>query len=163
MTARQATPADAAGIAHIYNAGIEDRIATFETSPRTADDVRKWFDGSHPIVVVEDGGEVIAFGATFPYRPRSCYDGIAETMVYVARNARRRGAGRMALDALLAEAERQGFWKLVSRIFPDNTASLALIRAAGFREVGIYEKHGQLDGEWKDVVIVERLLAKNLA
>ncbi|MCP5110401.1 MAG: GNAT family N-acetyltransferase, partial [bacterium] len=91
-----------------------------------------------------------------------CYDGVAEAMVYVARNGRRRGAGRLALEKLLAEAERAGFWKLVSRIFPENTASLGLIRSAGFREVGIYEKHGSLDGVWKDVVIVERLIRANI-
>ncbi len=74
------------------------------------------------------------------------------------RGARGRGAGRRALEALIGEAERAGFWKLVSRIFPENEASRRLIRSLGFREVGIYEKHGQLDGVWRDVIIVERLI-----
>lgn len=158
MTARSATPQDAEAIARIYNEGIQDRVATFETRLRSADDLRGWFDGIHPILVVEEGTEVVAFAATFAYRPRECYAGIAETSVYVARSFRRRGAGSFALLALMRAAEEAGFWKLVSRIFPENVASRGLVRELGFREVGMYEKHGKLDGEWRDVVIVERLL-----
>ena len=151
-------PDDAAGIATIYNQGIEDRSATFETKPRSAADIDAWLDGVHPVVVVEDNGKIIAFAATSMYRPRTCYQGIAEFSVYVAREERGRGAGRLALEALFAAAKEHGFWKLVSRVFPENTASRALLRATDFREVGIYEKHGQLDGVWRDVVIVERRL-----
>ena len=161
MEARIATTADAAAIAAIYNAGIADRVATFETEPRTAADVAAWSDGRHPIVVVAEAGQVIAFASTSTYRPRACYVGIAEFSVYVAREARGRGAGRLAMEALIAEAERAGFWKLVSRIFPENQASRALMRRLGFREVGIYERHGRLDGVWRDVVIVERLIPAN--
>ncbi len=162
MHARAATPADAAAIAAIYNEGIEDRIATFETRPRTPEEIIGWFDGVHPIVLAEADGEVLAFGSTSTYRPRPCYAGIAEFSIYTARRARGRGAGRVALTALIEAAEAAGFWKLVSRIFPENVASRGLCRSVGFREVGIYEKHGQLDGVWKDVVIVERLLPRNL-
>jgi len=158
MIPRLATLDDAPFLAAIYNEGIEDRVATFETRPRSVDDVRGWFDDRHPIVVVEDEGEIVAFASTSTYRPRDCYAGIAEVSVYVARKSRRRGAGRVALDALIKQAKAKGFWKLVSRIFLENTASRALIKSLGFREVGIYEKHGQLDGVWRDVVIVERHL-----
>jgi phosphinothricin acetyltransferase len=133
-------------------------VATFETRFRSDEDVRAWFDGVHPIVVVEDGGGVVAFAATFTYRPRECYAGIAEASVYVARAYRRRGAGRIALEALIQAAKDAGFWKLLSRIFPENAASRGLVRQLGFREVGIYERHGQLDGQRRDVVIVERLM-----
>jgi L-amino acid N-acyltransferase YncA len=158
VTARSATPDDADAIARIYNEGIEDRVATFETRRRSDDDVRAWFDGVHPVVVVEDGDGVVAFAATFTYRPRECYAGIAEASVYVARAYRRRGAGRIALAALIQAAREAGFWKLLSRIFPENIASRGLVRELGFREVGVYQKHGQLDGQWRDVVIVERLI-----
>ncbi|HLJ16704.1 MAG TPA: arsinothricin resistance N-acetyltransferase ArsN1 family A [Bryobacteraceae bacterium] len=163
MQTRPATAADAAAIAAIYNEGIEDRTSTFETRPRTAANVITWFDGAHPIMVVEENGGVIAFASTSTYRPRECYAGIAEFSVYVARQHRGRGAGRAALAALLEAAEAAGFWKLVSRVFPDNAASLALLKTFGFREVGLYRKHGQLDGVWRDVVIVERLIPANFA
>ena len=119
MTARPATPEDADAIARIYNEGIEDRVATFETRLRSLEDVRAWFDGVHPIVVVEDEDGVVAFAATSSYRPRACYAGIAEASVYVARSHRRRGAGRIALEALIQAAKQAGFWKLLSRIFPE--------------------------------------------
>ena len=68
----------------------------------------------------------------------------------------------MAMAALLESAEQAGFWKIVSRVFPENSASLRLIRSMGFREIGTYENHGKLDGVWRDVIIVERLLRANL-
>jgi phosphinothricin acetyltransferase len=162
MQARLALLEDASAIAEIYNQGIVDRSATFEIRLRSAQDVRTWFDGIHPIVVIEDKGRIIAFASTSTYRPRDCYRGVAEFSVYVARAARGQGAGRLALQALLTAAEKAGFWKLVSRVFAENTASLALLRSTGFREVGTYEKHGQLDGLWRDVVIVERLIESNI-
>lgn len=162
MQTRTATSDDAAVIAQIYNEGIEDRIATFETRPRSPEDIVGWFDGRHPVVVVEDAGELLAFGSTSTYRPRECYDGIAEFSVYVARAARGRGAGRAAMVALIDAAREAGFWKLVSRVFIDNTPSRALLRSLGFRDVGVYEKHAKLDGVWRDVVIVELLIEENL-
>lgn len=162
MITRPATSDDASVIATIYNQGIADRIATFETRPRGAGDVRAWLDGRHPVVVVEEDNTILAFASTSTYRPRECYDGIAEFSVYVARDARGRGAGRIAMEALIDAAARAGFWKLVSRVFVENSASRSLLRAIGFREVGIYEKHARLDGIWRDVVIVERLIEINL-
>ncbi|MDP8910410.1 MAG: arsinothricin resistance N-acetyltransferase ArsN1 [Chloroflexota bacterium] len=159
---RRARPADAARIAEIYNQGIADRVATFETAPRTAADILAWFERPYPIVVVERAGRVHAFAALSPYRDRACYAGVAEFSVYVAREARGQGAGRLAMTALLAAAEAEGFWKLVSRVFVENEASRKLLARVGFREVGIYEKHGRLDGVWRDVVIVERLIPANL-
>ena len=160
--ARQATPDDADAITRIYNEGIADRVGTFETRVRTPDDVRQWFDGRHPIVVVEqEDGSIAAFASTSAYRPREAYAGIAEYSVYVARHLRGRGAGRVAMAALIDAARDAGFWKLVSRIFVENSASRKLMASLGFREVGIYEKHARLDGRWRDVVIVERLVPEN--
>jgi L-amino acid N-acyltransferase YncA len=158
MTARTATLADCEAIATIYNQGIEDRVATFETRLRSASDIATWFDGVHPVIVIESDGEVIAFASTSTYRPRACYAGIAEVSAYVARKWRSKGAGRMAMTALNDAARAAGFHKLVSRVFPENTASLRMIDALGFRQAGVYRRHGQLDGVWRDVVIVEKLL-----
>lgn len=158
MIPRLAILSDAPVLATIYNEGIEDRVATFEVRPRSVEEVRGWFDGKHPIVVVEHEGQVVAFASTSTYRLRECYAGIAEVSVYVARNYRRHGAGRVALSELIRQAQAKGYWKLVSRVFVENQASRTLIASLGFREVGIYEKHGQLDGVWRDVVIVERHL-----
>jgi len=159
FTARAAHIGDAAAIATIYNEGIADRIATFETEPRSSEDITGWFDGRHPIVVVEHNGVVIAFASSSSYRSRDCYAGIAEFSVYVARRQRGTGAGRVAMAALTEAAKAAGFWKLVSRVFPENVASLALMARMGFREVGTYQRHGKLDGQWRDCVIVELLFA----
>ena len=164
MQLRLATLDDAPTIATIYNQGIEDRVATFETRLRMPQEIEQWFDGVHPIVVLEAFLLVfIAFASTSVYRPRPCYAGIAEFSVYVERAYRGRGAGRLALEGLLKETEKAGFWKLVSRVFIENVVSRALLRSQGFREVGVYEKHAQLDGVWCDVVIVERLLLANVS
>lgn len=157
--ARLATIDDAPRITAIYNQGIQDRIATFETSERTVDTVRSWFAQPYPIVVVERAGEVVAWASTSQYRPRDCYAGICEFSVYVDRAYRGKGAGRAAMQALFTAAEATGYHKLVSRVFVENTASRALLASLGFREVGVYHRHGQLDGVWRDVVIVEKLLA----
>jgi phosphinothricin acetyltransferase len=174
LAARPASPADAERIAQIYNEGIEDRLGTFETRLRSAEDVRGWFDGVHPIVVVETAApgeargsgaaerQIVAFASTSAYRSRDCYAGIAEFSVYVARSARGMGAGRIAMNALIEAVAKTKIWKLVSRIFVENTASRKLMASVGFREVGIYQKHAQLDGQWRDVVIVERLIPENM-
>jgi phosphinothricin acetyltransferase len=162
---RMATEGDAAAIAEIYNQGIEDRVATYETTRRTAEDRRTWLRaiaGSYPAVVAEVGGQVVGWAGAGPYSTRACYGGIGEFSVYVRRDWRGQHIGDQLLPALIAEAERLGLWKLLSRIFLFNASSRALCRKHGFREVGIYEKHGKLDGQWLDVVIVERLIPANL-
>jgi phosphinothricin acetyltransferase len=158
MHARAAITSDAPAIADIYNQGIEEGMATFETRPRTAADIEQWLGGRFPVIVVEDGGQIIAFASTSSYRQRECYAGIAEFSVYTARVERGRGAGRLAMEALIERAAAAGFWKLVSRVFVENAPSRALLKAVGFREVGIYLRHARLRGVWRDVVIVERLL-----
>jgi L-amino acid N-acyltransferase YncA len=165
MHNRPARAADAAAIARIYNEGIEERIATFETRPRTTAEVERWFDEGFPLVVVtSEAGDVLGWASAHPYRPdRDAYAGVAEFSVYVGREARGRGAGRLAMEGLVVECVARGIWKLVSRIFPENVASLALCRATGFREVGIYRRHGRLDGQWRDCVIVERLIGEAAA
>jgi len=153
---RPARREDTGAIARIYNEGIEDGFATFETRTRRAEEVAGWLEEGVPVVVGEEGGRVLAWAAAHPYRAeREAYRGVGEFSIYVAREARGRGAGKETLAALAAECERRGYWKLLSRVFPENEASLALCRSLGFREVGVYRRHGKLDGEWKNVVIVE--------
>jgi len=163
ITIRSARDEDAAAIADIYNQGIADRGATFETEPRTREDIQsRMADARLPLLVAEDAGTVVGWAGLSSYRLRACYAGIAEFSIYLDRRTRGHGVGRQLLNALIEAARECGYWKLVSRVFPFNTASRALCRACGFREVGTYEKHSQLDGQWMDVVIVERLIPENL-
>ena len=156
---RPAAPADAAAIAAIYNQGIADRIATFETEPRAARQITEWFTGHELVIIAEGAGtEPVAFAASFPYSPRPCYAGVGEFSVYVRREYRGHGAGRAVLVALIEAAAARGMHKLTSRVFPENTASRALLKGLGFAEIGIHRRHGKLDGLWRDCVIVERLL-----
>ena len=161
---RRAVPDDAAAIAAIYNRAIEQRIATFETELRSAEERRRWLQEhreGQPVLVAELDGQVVGGASVSTYRPRPCYSGVGEFSVYIADGLRGKGIGRALLGALIDAARAAGYWKLLSRVFPFNRASLALCQACGFREVGVYEKHGRLDGRWLDVVIVERLIPEN--
>lgn len=161
LRTRLADPTDAEAIAAIYNEGIADRIATFETEPRTPEQLRAQLvdkGDRFPTVVAERDGPVVAWASAGPYRSRPAYSGVAEHSVYVARAVRGTGAGRAVLEALCRAYAERGFWKIVSRIFPENVASLALHERCGFRVVGVYHRHGRLEGQWRDCVIVERML-----
>jgi L-amino acid N-acyltransferase YncA len=159
LSIRPATKADAPAVARIYNEGIRGRQATFETRERTADDVAEWMDDPrYPVLVAEADGGVLGWISASGYRPRECYAGIAEFSVYVSEKARGLGVGDRLMAAFLEACAERGFWKVLSRIFPENEASLRLCARHGFRQVGTYERHGKLDGAWRDVVIVERLL-----
>ena len=149
---------DLAAVAAIYNEGIEDRLATFETRPRSADEAASWLEDGLPFLVAVAGGQVVGFARVSPYSDRCVYEGVGEHGVYVARSTRGGGVGRRLLEALCGEAERAGLYKLTSRVFTDNAASRAVHVAAGFYEVGVQRRHGRLDGRWKDCVLVERLL-----
>jgi L-amino acid N-acyltransferase YncA len=158
---RAAQAADAQAIADLYNLGIVERQATFETRLRDPEEIGAWFQAGLPFLVAEDvDGRVVGFARVSPYSDRCVYDGVGEHGVYVGGEARRQGLGRRLLDALADEAQRRGLYKLTSRIFTTNAASRAAHRAAGFAEVGIQRRHGRLDGEWKDCVLVERLLGE---
>jgi phosphinothricin acetyltransferase len=161
---RLATEGDAEAVSRIYNQGIRDRNATFEALPRTAEDMARRIDedpGRYPVLVAQAGCDVVGWASIGPYRARECYAGVGEFSVYIDESHRGLGVGRLLVEALVAAAAARGYWKLLSRVFPFNEASRALCRSMGFREVGVYEKHAQLDGRWLDVVIVERLIAQN--
>ena len=158
MTIRPARPGDEPAIAAIYNEGIAGRRATFETRPRTAEEVALWLREAGPLLVAAEEERVLGWARITPYSDRCVYEGVGEYAVYVARAARGRGIGRALLDALCTEAEARGLHKLMGRMFALNEASRALARAAGFREIGIERRHGRIGDEWRDCVPVERLL-----
>ena len=155
---RPAAPADAARLAEIFNQGVEDRVATFETRLAEAEDAARWIS-EDVVVVMERDGEVAGWAKAGPYSDRHhYYDGVREATMYVAREARRQGLGRELLGALAGAAREAGAHKLVGKIFTSNEPSIALVRGLGWREVGVHLRHGKLDGEWKDVLVVEKLL-----
>lgn len=155
---RRAADGDLENVVEAYNAGIRERVATFETRLRTPADIAGWLTDGRPFIVVDHDGRVLGWARAGFYSDRCVYDGVGEHAVYVHPDARGQGLGRQLLTALCAESERHGLYKLTSRVFSDNHSSRAAHRAAGFAEVGIQRRHGRLDGEWKDCVLVERLL-----
>lgn len=156
---RPATSADAAAMARIYNQGIAERVATFETREKTADELAALIESGALALVAERDGEVVAFVKVGPYDDAShYYSGIGEATMYVDRDARRLGVGRSLMEAVADAAEARGYYKLIGKIFASNAASVALVAACGWRQVGVHRRHGRLDGQWKDVVVVERLL-----
>ncbi|HXW36911.1 MAG TPA: arsinothricin resistance N-acetyltransferase ArsN1 family A [Nitrososphaerales archaeon] len=163
---RAARLSDAVAIAVIYNQGIEERIATFETKERDAEERREWLmghDDKHPVLVAEgEEGQAVGWASISAYGQRECYSGIGEVTVYVRRDMRGKGIGSELLAALVDRARIVGYWKLLGRIFVTNASSRRVFEAMGFREVGILEKHSKMDGRWIDVVEVEYLIRENV-
>ena len=159
-TIRPAEPRDAAAIAEIYNQGMAGRKATYRTWSADADGVRPWLALRGPVLVAEEDGEVVGWAKLDEYSDFEPYADIGEFAIYVADGAQGRGLGRELLEALCDAAERDGRFKVVGKVFAHNDASQALCRACGFDVVGVHRRHGTLDGIWRDVVVVERLLGR---
>ena len=154
MLVRPLDPSDYAAVAAVFAEGIATGRATFETTVPTWEE----WDAAHLAdhrLVAELDGEVVGWVAVVPYSRRAVYRGVGEESVYVAERARGRGVGRALLEAVIESARAGGLWTLQAGIFPDNEPSLELHRRAGFREVGVRERIGQLDGVWRDVVLLE--------
>jgi len=150
---------DAAAIAAIYNQGIIRRRSTLQTDPATTEGMRQRIvDGQsrHPLLVAWLDNTVIGWASLSAYSTRPYYAGVGECSVYVDEHWQGHGVGRLLLDDLVARASTLGYWKLMALVFADNTPSLALCRTAGFREVGVLQRHGCLAGRWMDVVLLER-------
>lgn len=160
LTTRGASSADAAAACAIYNAAIAERQSTFEIEPRrVAEFAERIGVGRYPLLVAEVNGEAVGWAGLSPYSDRSCYAGIAECSVYVAAAARGRGAGTALAEDLAAEAAHRGLHKLLGKVFADNLASIRLCERCDFSTVGVHRRHGKLEGRWRDVLLVERLLA----
>jgi phosphinothricin acetyltransferase len=152
---RDLRPGDWPEVVVIYEAGIRTRDATFETAVPAWEE---WDAGHLPgarLVAVE-GGAVLGWAALSRVSARACYAGVAEDSVYVAPNRQGQGVGRALLEELVARAEVEGIWMLQTSVFPENRASLALHLRCGFRVVGVRERIAQLDGVWRDTVLLER-------
>ncbi|MBW8060269.1 MAG: N-acetyltransferase [Solirubrobacterales bacterium] len=161
VVVRPASLEDVEPICAIYNAAIAERGSTFETEPRSAGDFEGRVDDARFSLLVGNTGEgVIGWAGLAPYSSRPCYAGIGECSVYVAIDARGRGVGTALTKALAASAEESGFHKLIGKLFTDNVASLRLVERCGFDSVGLHRRHGRLDGNWRDVLVVERLLSR---
>jgi L-amino acid N-acyltransferase YncA len=140
----------------IYAEGLATGNATFATeAPAWAD-----WDAGHlsacRLVAANATGQVLGWAALSPVSSRCMYGGVAEVSLYVGASARGLGVGRALLAALVAESERQGLWMLQAGIFPENLASVCLHEGAGFRVVGRRERIGQLHGQWRDTLLLER-------
>lgn len=161
MEIREATRDDGAAIARIYNQGIEDR-ATLETQQRTPEERIAWLaarGARHPVLVaVESDGTVVGWGSLNSFNARSAYDHVADFSVYVAREQRGRGIGDALLSALEARARALDYHKMVLAAFPVNPASMRLYQRHDFRTVGVYHEQGMLDGQWVDVILMEKIL-----
>jgi L-amino acid N-acyltransferase YncA len=140
----------------IYQAGIDEGDATFETAAPTWSEFDAARLPNHRFVAVDASGQVLGWVAVSPVSDRCAYAGVVEHSVYVDPGARGRGIGRALLDALIASTETAGLWTIQSGVFPENRASIALHRRAGFREVGRRERLGRHNGRWRDVVFIER-------
>jgi L-amino acid N-acyltransferase YncA len=158
VTIRPARATDAPRLAEIFRQGVEDRVATFETRPASAQEAARWI-AEDLVLVAERDGDVVAWAKAGPYSDRhGYYAGVREATLYVDRAARRLGLGNALLAALAEAARDDGAHKLIGKVFTSNRASIALVRGLGWREVGVHQRHGTLDGEWKDVLVVERML-----
>ncbi len=158
-TVRPARHSDCEAIARIYNEGIAERRSTFETDARSPADIEQWLDSPrHPVLVAERGGAVVGWARIAPYSSRACYAGVGEGSIYVSAAERGRGVGGALAAGLRDEAERAGFYKIVGKLFAENAESRRLVARHDFREVGVHRRHARIDGDWRDVLVVELLL-----
>ncbi len=155
VTTRPVADADMPRVLAIYEQGLATRNATFETKVPTVKQLQsRWLPGL--AWVAELGGEVVGWTAVTPASERECYSGVGETSVYVAEAARGRGVGKVLLFTQVTEADAAGMWTLQTSIFPENRASLALHHSAGYRTLAVRTRIAQLDGVWRDTVLLER-------
>ena len=162
---RPARPEDAKEIARIYNQGVQDRAATFENAYVTPEERYLWLvarPDRYPVLVAEVKHTMMGWASLTPYSPRRCFDGVAELSLYIDRNLRGHGVGQELMKALQDVAREKGYYKLIGRVMADNEPGRKLCYLMGWREVGVYEKHGKLGNEWHDLVLMEHLIPENM-
>ena len=162
---RPARPEDAKEIARIYNQGVQDRAATFENAYVTPEERYLWLvarPDRFPVLVAEIKHTMMGWASLTPYSPRRCFDGVAELSLYIDRNLRGHGVGQELMKALQDVAREKGYYKLIGRVMADNEPGRKLCNLMGWREVGVYEKHGKLGNEWHDLVLMEHLIPENM-
>jgi len=161
-TVRAATLDDATATLEIHNLEVTDSTVLLDLVPRSLAEQREWLaqhTGGHPAVVaVNDAGEVLGYGSLSTFRSRPAYATTVEDSVYVRRDARGRGVGRMILDDLVVRATAHGFHSMVARVVGQNETSIALHRACGFELVGVEREVGRKFGRWLDIVELQLLL-----
>jgi phosphinothricin acetyltransferase len=159
---RLAERRDAEALREIYNVEVLESTVTFDLVPRSLAEQVAWIDehsGGHPaIVAVSDDDSVVGFASLSPYRPRPAYAPTVEDSVYVHRDRRGDGVGRLLLGDLVELARSHGFHSAIGRIVGGHEASIALHRASGFEEVGRERQVGRKFGRWLDVVLMQRML-----
>ena len=161
MDVRLARPDDAPGIRAIYNVEVVEATVTFDLVPRSLEEQHAWLAahaGAHPAIVAIEGDDVLGFGSLSPYRDRPAYATTVEDSVYVRRDQRGRGVGRMLLGELVTVATTHGFHSVIGRIVGGHEASIALHRECGFEQAGIEREVGRKFGRWLDVVLMQKLL-----
>ena len=158
---RSSEESDINSILEIYNQGIEDRIATLETELKDYSYMKKWFDshnGRYKVIIAEYEGHIVGWASLNQYNNRCAYDGVADLSVYISRNYRGKGIGKKLLVGMDALAKENGFHKIVLFTFPFNQLGQGLYNKMGYREVGIFKNQGMIDGEFVDVMVMEKLL-----
>lgn len=153
---REMLPGDLPKVLAIFEQGINGGMATFETEVPNSEAWDMEFFNECRWVLENENNEVIGWCGLKPVSKRQCFKGVAEVSIYFDNNYQGRGLGTVLLKKLILDSEERGFWTLQSNIFPENQASVAFHQKNGFRMVGMRHKLGQLNGEWKDVVMLER-------
>jgi L-amino acid N-acyltransferase YncA len=158
---RRAAEDDLPSVLQIYNQGIEDRIATLETSPKDDEYMKDWFEkrrDRYTVLVAEENGRVVGWASINPYSNRCAYDGVGDLSVYIHRDSRGKGVGTQLLRELEHAGKTNGFYKFVLFTFPFNQQGQGLYRKSGYREVGVFQNQGILDGKFVDVMAMEKIL-----
>ncbi|HVB28534.1 MAG TPA: arsinothricin resistance N-acetyltransferase ArsN1 family A [Terriglobia bacterium] len=165
LNVRPARVDDAKEIARIYNQGVQDRAATFENAYVTPEERYLWLAArpeKFPVLVAEVKHTLMGWAALSPYSPRKCFEGVAELSIFIERSLRGHGVAQELIKAMQDAAREKGFYKLVGRIIADNGPARKLCELAGWKEAGVYTKHGRLGNAWHDLVLVEYLIPENM-